>query len=184
MTAKFISLFFVLLFSLFTFADMPQTAPFSKKVGELKSTLVKELQTALQSGGPELAIQVCSKRAYEISETMTKEGFEIGRTSHKIRNPKNAPRDWVKPYLEKFKGLTLEQIKAKNMQMNILVDLSNNKKGYLEPLFTQTMCLQCHGAKLDAKIESKIKSLYPNDQARGFIDGEFRGFVWIESTNK
>jgi len=33
---------------------------------------------------------------------------------------------------------------------------------------------------LSPQVSEKIKSLYPQDQAIGFKQGEFRGFIWVK----
>lgn len=147
-------------------------------VGQMKSQLVKELQEAMQKGGPENAIEVCHKRADEIAADFSKQNYKLGRTSHKIRNLKNAPPEWIQKYLDEYKGLTKTDIEKKGMKMAIDVKLPNGKKGYLEPLFTQSLCLTCHGSNIPPKVDQKLKALYPKDQARGFQEGEFRGFAW------
>jgi hypothetical protein len=67
--------------------------------GNLKS----ELLAAIKDGGPVHALSVCNVRAPEIAIDMA-EGPEwtVGRTSHKLRNPANAPDKWQAAVLEDF----------------------------------------------------------------------------------
>jgi hypothetical protein len=59
------------------------------------------LREVMQSDGPAAAIDVCSQEAVKIAESVGKEhGVAIGRTSYKLRNPANAPRDWVTPFVD------------------------------------------------------------------------------------
>ncbi|MEJ2720956.1 MAG: hypothetical protein P8181_07415, partial [bacterium] len=52
----------------------------------------KELQGALRDAlvdGPENAIEVCRVEAPAIGARLAADGVEVGRTSHRLRNPKN-----------------------------------------------------------------------------------------------
>lgn len=40
---------------------------------------------------------------------------------------------------------------------------------------TAALCVKCHGETIDPEVEAKLKALYPNDQARGFKEGDLRG---------
>ena len=40
---------------------------------------------------------------------------------------------------------------------------------------TAALCLSCHGENIPADVDAKLKELYPNDQARGFKEGQLRG---------
>lgn len=40
---------------------------------------------------------------------------------------------------------------------------------------TAALCVKCHGESIEAEVEAKLKELYPNDQARGFKEGDLRG---------
>ena len=64
-----------------------------------------KLMVALKEGlkdGPESAIDVCQLVAPEIAEEVSAAGVELGRTSHKLRNEHNAPREWMRPLLEGY----------------------------------------------------------------------------------
>src|SRR5690606_27351600 len=104
--------------------------------------------------------------------------YDFGRTSHLVRNEKNQPQDWMKPYLAKFKGTT--QTKKPKVEIPIITKLKSGELAYLEPLYVMPMCLQCHGENISQDVEEKIKSLYPKDQANGFKVGDFRGFIWVK----
>jgi len=54
-----------------------------------------ELQAAIEEGGPIHAISVCSDKAPTIADDLSQSPqWRIGRTSHKLRNPANAPDEW------------------------------------------------------------------------------------------
>ena len=41
-------------------------------------------------------------------------------------------------------------------------------------------CSSRHGKTLAPGLEAKLKAAYPNDAARGFEAGDFRGVFWAE----
>lgn len=125
----------------------------------------------LQSEGPAAAIEVCSQEAVEIAQRVGQEhGVQIGRTSFKLRNPANAPRDWVKPYVEQRvdspQSLTLE----------------NGNHGALFPIRLDVKCLMCHGGPDDMleQVSQELAKRYPDDEATGFKQGDLRGWFWVE----
>ena len=56
----------------------------------LKGTLM----SAKKAGGPTNAIDACNTEAPGIASTESRYGWEVARTSLKIRNKNNAPDDW------------------------------------------------------------------------------------------
>ena len=70
--------------------------------------LSKRLMTAMQDGGPGAAIEVCRDAAPKIAAEVSEEqGLTIGRTSHKLRNPENAPPSWAVDYIGAERGESL-----------------------------------------------------------------------------
>lgn len=138
----------------------------------LKQGLMGALTEALQDG-PVAAIEVCSVKAPGIAESLSGDLIEVGRTSHQLRNPNNAPREWVKPLLEAYVS------NPENKEPE-LVSLDTGGVGYVEPIYVNAMCLTCHGESLGPEVASALDARYPNDEARGFGIGDFRGLFWIE----
>ena len=135
-----------------------------------------ELQAALREGlerGPEHAIEVCRVRAPELAAEAAGPGVEIGRTSHRLRNPANAPRPWVAPLLAAF----VADPAAAGPRT---VSLPDGRTGYVEPIPTQAMCLVCHGETLAPAVQERLQALYPADEAVGFREGDLRGLFWAE----
>ncbi len=87
----------------------------------------------------------------------------------------NRPQAWVEYYLKEFQG----KLKSDITKNSLLIE-HEGKRIYLEPLFVEAKCLLCHGDKVSTQVSEKIKSLYPQDQAIGFKQGEFRGFIWVK----
>lgn len=135
-----------------------------------------ELKQALMAGmqkGPLNAINVCKVQAPAIADSLSVDGIKIGRTSHRLRNPKNQAPEWVNAVLQTY--LSDEKNRAPQW-----VSLENHRVGYVEPIAIQPMCLACHGKNLDADIATQINTLYPDDEATGFEIDELRGVYWVE----
>jgi hypothetical protein len=137
----------------------------------LKQQLMKALVGALQDGGPGEAIKVCSEQAAAIAERVAPPGVTLGRTSHRLRNPDNAPAEWMKPVLAKYAA-------DPALTGATLVPLEDGGHGYVEPIVTRAACLKCHGTDLAPGVAGKLATLYPDDRATGFAEGDFRGLFW------
>ncbi len=157
-----------------TAALMKEGRQLSKQfMGELKH----ELQLALKAGGPLNAIQVCQKRAPEIAQKLSlKSGWQLKRTSLRVRNPKNAPDAWERKVLEKF---TVEISAGRNPHTleygEVVVEDGKRVFRYAKAIPMGKICLMCHGAKIRPALRQKILELYPEDKAVGFREGELRG---------
>ncbi|HMB70538.1 MAG TPA: DUF3365 domain-containing protein [bacterium] len=141
-------------------------------LGPFKKELLGALTDALYEGGPENAITVCRMEAPAIAAGSTGEGIEIGRTSHRLRNPDNAPAEWMKPLLAAY----LEDPERAEPRA---VRLEEGRVGYVEPMRVLPMCLACHGTDLAAPVSERLAELYPEDKATGFEAGDFRGMFWV-----
>lgn len=149
-------------------------------VGQLKG----ELQAAMEQGGPINAIQICNTKAPAIADSLSKEkGMEIGRTSLKVRNPKNEPDAWERSVLEKFEARKAAGEDPAKMEHFEVVE-ANGKKNfrYMKAIPTaEKPCLACHGTELKPEVSTKLDELYPGDKARGFKAGDIRGAFTISS---
>lgn len=159
-------------------APPPPTAP-AVSVGEraraalgpLKQNLMGELTRALVAG-PENAIDVCRLRAPEIAAASGGEGLRLGRTSHRLRNPANAPEPWVEPLLAAW-------VADPARRQPTVVPVGDAEVGYVEPILVQPLCLPCHGSGIAPTVRDKLAELYPEDRATGFEAGDFRGLFWV-----
>jgi hypothetical protein len=143
---------------------------------ELLFPFKRDLQQALQAGlaeGPVQAITACRVKAPAIAKASSQDGISLGRTSHRLRNPANAPPEWVNPILVSYIISSAERAPT-------IVPLPNNRLGYVEPILLQPLCLTCHGEVLDPDVASRIKEMYPEDRAIDFKVGDLRGVFWIE----
>ncbi|MGM0574504.1 MAG: Tll0287-like domain-containing protein [Myxococcota bacterium] len=148
------------------------------RAAEALKPFKKNLKQALMAGleeGPGEAIDVCRVKAPDLAAEASGEGIAIGRTSHKLRNPDNAPEDWMKPLLEEFREAD-EPAQAAHR----VVRLGDERWGYVEPIRVKGMCLTCHGTDLPEPVEQRLAAQYPEDQATGFEEGDFRGLFWVE----
>lgn len=138
-----------------------------------KAQLLDALTGALEAGGPIDAIDVCRDEAPRIAGELSVDGVRMGRTSHRLRNPANAPEAWVEPLLAAYVAdPSLEEPRA--------VRLDERTFGYVEPIQAASFCMSCHGPSVEPELLAEIRSLYPEDQATGFRVGDLRGVFWVE----
>ena len=142
-------------------------APFKKN---LKETLT----TTMQREGPLAAVDACRIAAPAIAADASQDGLRVGRTSTRLRNPANAPADWMTPLLAAFEEA--EQHPAPPR----VVALEGDRLGYAEPIYAGPLCLACHGADVAPPLRSHIRERYPDDRATGYEAGDLRGMFWVE----
>ena len=151
-------------------SDMARAAGALKPLKrELRSALIG----ALKEGGAERAIEVCQLRAPEIARLTSTGGAVLGRTSHRVRNPENAPEAWMSVFLEEY-------LANPDDDEPRAVRLASGDIGYVEPIRMKGICLQCHGDRIKPGVKARLQALYPEDQATGFEKGELRGMFWVK----
>lgn len=136
----------------------------------------RSLKAALLAGveeGPVNAISVCRVEAPALAEKASSAGARVGRTSRKLRNPVNAPKPWMEPFLERYANDPESREPA-------VVIVDDQTVGYVEPIFVQPLCVTCHGGTLAPDLAAKLEELYPTDQATGYVAGDLRGVFWAE----
>ncbi len=180
--ANFILISFLLNLSGMTWCDELQAEKEAIEKAHETLTVVRKnfkntLKQAIAEKGIAGAVPDCQVKAPSLGQGS--EQVEIGRTSLKLRNPTNEPRPWVRPLLEEYQK-TAFQKQAKHR----LIQLGPNHFGYVEPIYVEAVCLNCHGANLKPEVKKEILQLYPKDQATGFKVGDFRGLIWLESRAK
>lgn len=139
---------------------------------ELKGTLM----AAKKSGGPVAAVKACNTKAPTIASNASKNGWEVARTSLKIRNEKNAPDKWELKVLKQFEARKAKGEHPKNIAYAEVVK-ENGKKIFrmMKAIPTGELCITCHGAKVKPEIVNTLNKYYPNDKAKGFKVGDIRG---------
>lgn len=143
----------------------------------LQQALQARLVDTMAAEGPVAALRVCGREAYMLSATTAEQqGIAIGRTSHAVRNPKNAPRAWAADIVSKGKGQRFATAHG------WAVDLGD-RVGVLQPIEARETCIICHGApaQLPQEISAALKQAYPDDRATGFAPGDLRGWLWAEA---
>ena len=150
-------------------------------VQEFMQTLKKELQAGMQEGGPVNAVSVCNLTAPAIASTYSaRNGWEVGRTSLKPRNPENAPDAWERSVLETFEARKLAGEDPAKMEYYAVVREDGvSELRYMKAIPTAGLCLACHGEQLDSIVKTRLETLYPEDQALGYRAGDIRGAFTI-----
>jgi hypothetical protein len=144
---------------------------------EFMKTLKQELQAAMQEGGPVNAVSVCNLTAPAIASTYSiRNGWDVGRTSLKLRNPANAPDAWEQAVLVSFEERKRAGEDPATMEFYEVVSQDGSEElRYMKAIPTAPLCLACHGEQLDSIVKTRIETLYPQDQALGYKEGDIRG---------
>jgi hypothetical protein len=145
-------------------------------IATMHDALLWELNSGMEQGGTVLAIKSCHLDATRIAQRVGRqEGLAAGRTSHRLRNPTNAPSAWAAPIVEANRSRRAADVDG------FAVDLGN-KIGVIRPIVQRPMCAGCHGPadKVNAAVRAELKDRYPHDRATGFEVGDIRGWYWVE----
>ena len=144
-------------------------------------SLKGELQQAIEAGGPPNAIEVCKRVAPEIAKTQGEQhGWEVGRTSLKLRNPDNLPDAWEREVLMGFEARKAEGEDPKTLEHYAFVEQDGQPVfRYMKAIPTADVCLACHGTELSPEVTAALAERYPQDQATGFKKGDIRGAFTI-----
>jgi hypothetical protein len=161
----------------------PETRAEVARIGEeaaqtLRVSLAGRLMRAIESGGPEAAIDVCALEALPLTDSIARaaQGVSVKRTSTRVRNPQNAPDS-----LELLALHWFEDQDGSDLRPNSLVQMAGTDFRYYSPLRISALCLNCHGAadELSPAVREALRRRYPDDEAVGYRDGEFRGLVRV-----
>ena len=143
----------------------------------MQRALQKELQQAIKNGGAEQAISYCNSRAMPLTDSMSAEyDVEIRRLAKKYRNPEN---ETDKAESEIYKAYIMDWIEKRPLYESVYPD-EDGHPVYYRPIKVGKLCLNCHGKPgehIPDKLYGKIKSLYPDDKAVNFTEGQLRG-MW------
>jgi hypothetical protein len=143
--------------------------------GEFGSSLKEELRAALAAGGPEKAIQICSKEAAAIAGKISRRtGWTVRRVSLKVRNPLNRPDEYEYSVLKQFEKATDE----KGLERYETVIIQGEKEfRYMKAIKVRPLCLKCHGKpdEIASATKAELKTRYPHDKATGYSVGQIRG---------
>jgi hypothetical protein len=146
---------------------------------EFATRLQSALQAAMAEGGPTEAISVCKDLAPRIASELSRQtGAQVGRTSLRIRNPRNLPADWQAEILREFdtRASTDSDSAPEYFQRQ-----EDGTVRYMKAIPTGGLCVACHGAAVPDDVNQLLDELYPHDRARGYEPGDIRGafsIVW------
>jgi hypothetical protein len=146
----------------------------------LQTAVLLELREKLNRDGPIVLMKSCHlwsvATAYQLER---QEGVIAGRTSDRLRNPKNAARPWAAPIVARYSDRRSRDVDG------FVVDLGDNV-GVMRPIFEQASCGACHGPveRLDRRVRAELDQLYPRDRAVGYRPGDLRGWFWVEVPKK
>ncbi len=148
-----------------------------KLVKEFFEELKGELQTAMKAGGPVAAISLCNVKAAQVTYGLAeRSGWEVGRTSLKLRQQKNEPDAWETEVLKSFGARKDLGENVKQIEHSEIVTVAGNETfRYMKAIPTAKLCLTCHGTEIKPEVVKALQDLYPDDQAMGFKEGDIRG---------
>lgn len=163
-------------------ADADQHKAEAKKItGAFFQDLKGELGAGMKSGGPVGAIGICKTRAPALAEEHSQRtGWNVARTSLKLRNPANAPDAWETQVLQRFEAQRANGAGPDALVYAETVEEGGQQyyrfmKGIVMPPLEKMPCLKCHGEDIDSKTVEMLDQLYPQDKARGYKAGQVRG---------
>lgn len=138
------------------------------------SDLQATLKAAIQAGGLTQGIEVCKTAAPALADQHSVEGWSIGRTSMRVRNPGNVPDAWQAEQLEMMAVAPLQD--GRPMSVWRTTEYQGQPRfEYMQAIPTGEVCLKCHGSNLAEEVQQTVNALYPEDQATGFELGDLRG---------
>jgi hypothetical protein len=154
-----------------------QVAEARNVIQSFSSALKQELLAGLGEGGPSSALSVCKEMAPFIAAGISEEtGWQVARTSLKVRNPDNEPDDWERQVLAQFETRLQQGEAIEKLEYHAVINEEGRRVfRYMKAIPTGKLCLQCHGSELATETVTKLDELYPADQARDFTSGDIRG---------
>ncbi|MCC5945255.1 MAG: DUF3365 domain-containing protein [Bernardetiaceae bacterium] len=146
---------------------------------EGQNAMLAQVAAAMQAGGVANAMQYCHEAAIPLTDSISlAHGVQVRRVAVRHRNPKNAPQnDLEKDMIAQFVSTNM-QAPAQDI---VKEDKEEGVVHYFKPIYLgMPTCLKCHGTVGESLAEGDaqlIDKLYPEDKAKGFSEGEFRG-LW------
>ena len=146
-------------------------------IKEFAGALQTELKTAMKAGGPIAAIGVCNTQAMPITAQVSADrGMALSRVSLKYRNPTNAANDWQSAVLEDFEQKKLAGKDITKLAWSETVKVDDGQEfRFMKAVPTGEVCLKCHGTQIAPEVSQILASLYPEDRATGYKEGDIRG---------
>jgi len=152
----------------------------SEAAQDLASSLIGRLQAVLAEEGAAGAVAFCSAEGLPLTTAAGREaGFDVKRTSTRIRNPANAPDALERVALDRYEAT---QAAGDSLPARLVQRLPGGEGyRYYQPLRVQPFCVQCHGAsdELAEGVADALAEHYPRDEATGYAAGDFRGLIRV-----
>ncbi len=159
--------------------DLEKTLEAARQTVRLFSERLKgELGAAIKTDGAANAVSLCQTISPDISTVLTDEsGFEVSRTSLKLRNPENTPGPWELEGLRMFQDNVAAGADPAKLERyaEVLTAEGDRLFRYMRAIPTGDMCLACHGTDIKADVRAELTRYYPEDKATGYKLGELRG---------
>lgn len=147
-----------------------------KIAAETFGVLGGQLQKAMKEGGVAQAVSYCNLAATPLTDSLSKvHNAVIRRTTLKPRNPKDAPTSSERFILENY-----EKSHKAGIELTPYVEAQGSEYTFFAPIFTNDLCLRCHGKigeTLSEENYAHILENYPDDKAVGYEAGDLRG-MW------
>lgn len=134
--------------------------------------LMETVKSALQTGGPLKAVEVCQLQAPQIASAHSRAPWQVGRTSLQVRNPANTADAWERQVLLQFAQRAAAGEPLAGMQHSAVVA---GELRVMQAIAVGEPCLACHGKTLKPELAALLEQRYPQDQARGYELGALRG---------
>lgn len=146
--------------------------------GKLMAALLNELTTKMKENGVNEAVSYCSLQALPITlQISEEEKAELGRVSHRFRNPLNAANEEELRLIDNY----IKRQQAGGQLSPVVVTGKDTKTFYSPILLGAPLCLSCHGKseEIDPGVLAVINGKYPGDRAVDFQLNEVRGMFKV-----
>jgi hypothetical protein len=146
-------------------------------IKEFAGALQMVLKSAMKAGGPVAAIGVCNTQAMPITARVSADhGMILSRVSLKNRNPENVANDWQSAVLEDFEQKKLDGKDITKLAWSETVEVGDRQEfRFMKAIPTGEVCLKCHGSQIAPEVSQILATLYPEDRATGYGEGDIRG---------
>ena len=148
------------------------------------STLSQTLKATIMTSGPAAAITACKVHAPEASQQMQEiTGWQVRRTSNKVRNPNNRPDIWEVNVLDQFakrleKGEGIDDME----HFAVVMEKGQPVFRYMQAISVKNVCLNCHGPHVSGAVKEAIDNLFPLDRATCYRKGDLRGAFTLKKS--
>ena len=163
--------------------DAPWLADARKVASQVPPKLLQVLNDEIAKGGPVAAMAVCREKAPQMAKAASEQtGWTIKRVSLRNRNPKAAPDAWERATLEEFDRRAAAGESPATLEKSVTETVAGRTEvRYMKALPVQAVCLACHGAtdQLAPEVAAQLHTLYPDDKAVGYTQGQIRGAMTI-----